>query len=201
MLLHLFTLAVWMPMLQVGPLPTTQQTEVQAKVSELETRMQSGEPADFADSSRELMKIARELNEGDDVIEASRLALNIFLSSAPADARRSAYAIISQRLPQEVGKHTTKVRMLGPHTTCWSRFQEAFEERLLPKQAWILSVKVRNTHQRKRQDALGTVAEIEFAIGNQHTTEELVQALAASGFDVKGWTVFMEVPAASLLTQ
>ncbi|MFK7734376.1 MAG: hypothetical protein AB8B50_00010 [Pirellulaceae bacterium] len=199
MLHHLAALVILLPVQQISRFEPATQSATQVRIGELQSSMKNGAPKDFAEAARELTAIARELNKGEDIIEASRIAVDIFLSDAPADLRRTAYSIAAERMPHETAKHVIQVRMLGPHTTCWGRFTDAFHDRLLPNNPWVLSVSVRNTHIQRRENALGTVAELEFVIGNQHTTRELVKALVSSGFDVAGWQVFVEVPASSLL--
>ena len=169
------------------------------EIAELESRLTSENPADFESASIALAKIASELSNSAHSSEALRIARNVFLSSAPARARRAAFNILERLDPNELAKHVTVVRMKGPHCTCWGRFQDALDQRLLGDNAWVLKARASNTFVKENPKELGTLASLEFAIGNQHKQTDLIVALKEAGFDVKGWKLLVEVPVESYL--
>lgn len=169
---------------------------LQPRIEKLEETFKDAksDEADAGEAALELMKIASKLNEGPDTSESIRLARSIFLSSAPAKARRQAFAILSQWAPQELSKHVTYVRINGPHTTCWGRFQDALDARLLGANDWILKARAHNTHLHRGGNALGTIARLEFAIDKPRKPKELISALKEAYFDTRSWTIFVETP-------
>ncbi|MFN3193008.1 MAG: hypothetical protein ACE361_21035 [Aureliella sp.] len=171
------------------------------EIARLEQALQDSGPQESDAAAIELMHAAARLSKkSDSLVESLRVAENIYMSSAPAVARRSAYALLDQYMPGLVAQHSKVIHFNGPHTTCWGRFHDALNDRLLGNNEWIMKAKVTNTHVQRNPKALGTVAALEFAIDKSHSPKDLLEALKDSGFDVRGWTVFVEVPATSLIT-
>ncbi|MEL6106443.1 MAG: hypothetical protein AAFU85_10415 [Planctomycetota bacterium] len=178
---------------------TSEQPDLESlrpQIEQLEIAFRTDKPdADREKTALELIRIANQLDGTRHTSEAIRLSRNLFLSSAPAKARRQAFAILEKWVPQETKKHVTLVQINGPHTTCWGRFQDALDERLIGANDWVLKARAQNTHlHRGGANAFGTIARLNFAIDKPKQPKQLIQALKDAGFDTRGWTIFVETP-------
>jgi hypothetical protein len=70
------------------------------RIDRLEQRYREGGPATFAATAWEIVAVADSLR-GPDPAEAARLALNVYLSSAPSEARFEALRIVAVSAPEK----------------------------------------------------------------------------------------------------
>lgn len=167
------------------------------QIRSLEDAMRSGSDKEAEESALELMRLAGQLDGGNDTSEAIRISREILHRPSPAKARRQAFAILSKWVPQEVASEVTTVKINGPHTTCWGRFQDALDERLLSANDWILKARAHNTHRsRGGPNTFGTIAGLEFVLDRSKSANDLIQALKKAGFDLRSWTIMVETPIA-----